>query len=99
MQVLPQFSHFQLHELCPDQQVAIEMLTGVTEKRAGLQLSRTATAVVLLTVHANMLADKIDSSCSVERSLNIDTILPPNIYTLSLFSSVLHVYATCYRKH
>lgn len=93
MQVVPQFSHFQLHELRPDQQVAIEMLTGVTEERAGLQLSRAAIAVVLLTVHTNMLADRTDSSCSVERSLNTDVILPPHS---SLFPCSHTVLQVCY---
>lgn len=58
VQVLPQVSHFQLHELCPEEQVAMEMLTGMTEKRAGLQLSGAVAAIVLLTVHTNMLTHK-----------------------------------------
>lgn len=60
------------------------MLTGVTEKRAGLQLSRAAVAVVLLTVHTNMLADKTDSSCSVEWSLNTDSSVFPRFPTLQV---------------
>lgn len=63
VQVVPQFSHFQLHELHPVPQVAIETLTGMTEKRAGLQLSRATTAVVLLTVYTDVLAERTDISC------------------------------------
>lgn len=36
VQVVPQLLHFQLHELRPLQQVAVETLTGVTEAGAGL---------------------------------------------------------------
>lgn len=46
------------------------MLTGMTEKRAGLQLSRALVAIVLLTVHTNMLTDKTDSTWSIEYSVN-----------------------------
>lgn len=58
MQVVPQLLHFQLHELLPNQQVAVETLTSVTQTGAGLLLSRAAAAVVLLTVHTDMLTDR-----------------------------------------
>lgn len=48
------------------------MLTGMTEKRAGLQLSRALVAIVLLTVHTNMLMDKTDSTWSIECLVNIN---------------------------
>lgn len=58
VQVVPELLHFQLHKLRPHQQVAIEALTGVTEAGAGLQLGRAAAAIVLLTVHTNMLTER-----------------------------------------
>lgn len=58
VQIVPEFLHFQLHELCPHQQVAIETLTGVTEVRAGLKLDTAAAAIVLFTVRANMLTER-----------------------------------------
>lgn len=46
------------------------MLTGMTEKRARLQLSRALVAIVLLTVHTNMLTNKTDITWSIECSVN-----------------------------
>lgn len=58
VQIVPEFLHFQLHELCLHQKVAIETLTGVTEVRASLTLDTAAAAVVLFTVHTNMLTER-----------------------------------------
>lgn len=69
MQVVPQLLHFQLHELRPNQQVAVETLTSVTETGAGLLLSRAAAAVVLLTVHTDMLTDRQTDSQGEKDSL------------------------------
>ena len=58
VQVVPELPHFQLHELRPHQQGAIETLTGVTEAGAGLHLGGATATVVLLTVHAHMLRER-----------------------------------------
>lgn len=55
VQVVPELLHFQLHQLCPLQQVAVETLTGVTEAWPRRLLGGAAAAVVLLTVDAHVL--------------------------------------------